>query len=361
MPPSPPLPIDSELARLLEPSSESAEAGRDLDGTFELSAFEMLVREPEIAPIAGVESEDDRDWSSIERNALQLLGTSKDLRVAVQLARARLQTHGLPAFLDILQFICALTRRYWASVYPLLDTESTEPTARVNALEELASQPILDRLRRTELAVAPGLGPVSVKDAVASLANPSLDPTQVKAALDALGPSAVALHLSQLRRVRTALLELGAFVFQQSGTLVRLKPLLAASDERPGILDGLETLFAAAHDRLSDRPDIEAGGPGLVSTTTPAQRQVRSGAIASRDDVIATLDRVCAYYSAVEPSSPVPLLLRRAQRLVQLDFLSLVRDLANESVIDIAKTAGIEPASAPDRGAQQSRAENYGD
>jgi type VI secretion system protein ImpA len=348
--PSTSLPSDAELATLLKPVSESAEAGRDLDGTLELSAFEMTVREPETAPIAGVDWQDERDWRAIERDALALLRTSKDLRIAVQLARARLQTDGLPAFCRVLSFICDLTRSYWPSVYPQLDPESADPTARVNALEELASQAILNQLRRTRLAVAPVLGPVTIKEAIASVSNGSHEQSMhVKAALDALGADSVALHLAHVRAVRGALDQLTTFVLEQSGTRVLLKPLMAAKDERPGVLDALETLFAAACERLSARPDGESQ-PDAPPVTAGAvgSSPARRGPIASRDDVIATLDRVCAYYSASEPSSPVPLLLRRAQRLVPLDFLSLVQDLAREGLGDLVRNAGLDPAAFPD-------------
>lgn len=363
------LPAEAELAQLLEPVSASAEAGRDLDGTLELSAFEMAVREPETAPIAGVDWQDERDWRAIEREALGLLGTSKDLRVVVQLARARLQTGGLPAFCQVVCLMCDLTRHYWLSVYPRLDAESGEPTARVNALEELASSPLLNQLRRVQLAVAPGLGAVTVKEAIASAGNASPDVSgRVKAALDALGANAVESQLAHLRAVRGALARLTDFVREQSGAPLRLKPLMAAGDEKPGLLDALDSLFAAARERLSagsaaddravdDRAASDRAATPALDGHANGSRvpplHARPGVIASRDDVIVTLDRVCAYYSATEPSSPVPLLLRRAQRLVPLDFLAIVRDLARDGLGDIDTIAGLDPAPAAARAAQQ--------
>lgn len=348
---------DCELTKLFEPISETQAAGRDLDGTLELSAFEMLVREPETAPIAGVDWQDERDWRAIGRQALELLETSKDIRVAVQLARAQLYTQGLHGFCQVVCSICDLTQHYWSSVYPQLDADNAEPTARVNALEELASQPMLNHVRRTHLATAPGLGPVSIKEALAAGSGASPDVSaQTKASLDALGVDGVGVHLAQIRAARDAIARLTAFVREQSGTLIRLKPLTAPEDERPGLLDALETLFAAAHERLA------ANHAGMTAARTadgeaaPAASSSRaySGAVTSRADVITTLDRVCAYYSAIEPSSPVPLLLRRAQRLVPLDFLAIVRDLARDGLGDIAKIAGVEDQATLTRAAQQS-------
>ena len=44
------------------------------------------------------------------------------------------------------------------------------------------------------------------------------------------------------------------------------------------------------------------------------------------------LDEIIRYFERAEPSSPVPLLLRRAQRLVDKNFLDILRDLAPDGV-----------------------------
>jgi type VI secretion system protein ImpA len=53
------------------------------------------------------------------------------------------------------------------------------------------------------------------------------------------------------------------------------------------------------------------------------------------------LDRICAYYARVEPSSPVPLLLQRAKRVAMMDFLEIVRDLADQGLPQVGLVAGI--------------------
>jgi type VI secretion system protein ImpA len=57
-----------------------------------------------------------------------------------------------------------------------------------------------------------------------------------------------------------------------------------------------------------------------------------SGAINTRNDVVTAIDRICEYYTAQEPSSPVPILLRRAQRLVSKSFEEILEDMLPESV-----------------------------
>jgi type VI secretion system protein ImpA len=62
---------------------------------------------------------------------------------------------------------------------------------------------------------------------------------------------------------------------------------------------------------------------GLVSNINAG-----SAVINGRDDVMRSLDRICHYYARHEPSSPVPLLLQRAKRLVTMGFDEIVQDLA---------------------------------
>ena len=48
------------------------------------------------------------------------------------------------------------------------------------------------------------------------------------------------------------------------------------------------------------------------------------------------LQKICDYYAANEPSSPVPILLQRARKLVGLDFLALLDNLtpSGKSAVD---------------------------
>jgi type VI secretion system protein ImpA len=58
--------------------------------------------------------------------------------------------------------------------------------------------------------------------------------------------------------------------------------------------------------------------------------------------VVRTLDRICGYYARNEPSSPIPLLLRRARRLVTMDFVDIVRDLAPDALAQVEALRGTE-------------------
>ena len=67
-----------------------------------------------------------------------------------------------------------------------------------------------------------------------------------------------------------------------------------------------------------------------------------SGQIRSTQDVKLMLEKICSYYDQHEPSSPVPLLLRRAQRLVAKTFMDIVKDIAPEAIGQIKNISGLD-------------------
>ena len=65
----------------------------------------------------------------------------------------------------------------------------------------------------------------------------------------------------------------------------------------------------------------------------------------NREDAVKAIDLVCQYLERTEPTSPAQLLLRRAQRLIDKNFLELVKELAPEALNEVAKIMGVDPDS----------------
>jgi type VI secretion system protein ImpA len=66
-----------------------------------------------------------------------------------------------------------------------------------------------------------------------------------------------------------------------------------------------------------------------------------SGAVKNPNDVIRMLDKILDYYARSEPSSPLPLLLQRAKRLVSKDFMTIMKDIAPDGVGQASTIGGI--------------------
>ena len=57
--------------------------------------------------------------------------------------------------------------------------------------------------------------------------------------------------------------------------------------------------------------------------------------------MIACLDRIIEFYDRTEPASPVPYLARRMRRMVPMDFLQLMEDLAPSGIKEFRQLAGL--------------------
>ena len=93
-----------------------------------------------------------------------------------------------------------------------------------------------------------------------------------------------------------------------------------------------------AHAQMVRQGDAATGDRASQPAAAP-------GEIRSREDVIRVLDRACEYFERNEPSSPVPLLLRRAKRLISKDFMEILKDLAPDGVSQAENVGGTSDES----------------
>jgi type VI secretion system protein ImpA len=68
---------------------------------------------------------------------------------------------------------------------------------------------------------------------------------------------------------------------------------------------------------------------------------VAVGAIKSRQDAIRALDAAAEFFRRNEPSSPIPLFLDRAKRLVAKDFLEVLADVAPDALPQARSAGGL--------------------
>ena len=80
----------------------------------------------------------------------------------------------------------------------------------------------------------------------------------------------------------------------------------------------------------------ESGNEEAVVGVRPA-----SGKISSRADAKRMLEQVTDYLEKAEPAHPSPLLIRRAIRLLDMNFLDIMRELTPDAVSEIQRLGGI--------------------
>lgn len=328
-----------DIEALLGEIAADAPCGEDLEYDPEFAELETLAQgTPERQYGDTIISAEPPDWRGVKKIALALCQRTRDLRVAITLTRSLLHTDGLPGFVDGLSLVEGLLERYWDSVYPLLDPDDdNDPTLRVNTVVALCDQDATLRgLRETPLVSSRALGRFNLRDVqIASglltpvtTADEAELPTQAKidgAFLDAdleemrATAEAVSAAIERAARIEAVLTDLigvtqAPDMSALTGVLKEIRQVLAEQLSRRGA-------------GLADET-TEGEATGAATGTATAGQQLVIGEIGSREDAIRMLDKICDYFNRYEPSSPVPLLLKRAKKLVTKDFMAILNDLA---------------------------------
>jgi type VI secretion system protein ImpA len=283
------------------------------------------------------------DWRDVRKRCLDLFERTLDLRVAVYLARALLSTDGLAGFAEGLSLVRALLERYWSCVHPQLDPDDdNDPTFRVNTIVTLCDRTAtLATLQDAPLVSSRAMGRFGLRQiliASGELATPAGDheaaPDQatINAAFMDADAAEVQATADSVTRSMGDVAAIDACLMEQAGSAHApdLSPLQDALKHMQTILNShvaqpvTDTAAAAA-----------AGQPGAAPV------RAASGEITSREDAVRMMDKISQYFERTEPSSPVPLLMKRARRLVSMNFIDILKDMAPDGVSQAASIGGI--------------------
>jgi type VI secretion system ImpA family protein len=317
------------LDSLLEPVSDGAPSGPDLSYDAERQAIEQAFETQGYSSEVG----EDVDW----RETLKLIEAqslrTKDVWLAVYMARAGTRIGSLETIETGCALLAGLFERYWDSVHPTLEDYGLQ--GRKGACESLTRiAEFLRPLQQTVLIEHPRLGSYSGDD----FARFARD-----------GESADGFGM-----FRAAMADTSLEALQQ--VVSRLEAIEAALRRADAILGGhaveageLGTNFAPTFHALaairrailpymgaSVSPEAGDDEAGHGDDSEPTSGVARApGRIDSREDVMRALDAIGDYYQRREPSSPIPIALRRIRGWIAMDFMAILKDIAPNSVSDV--------------------------
>ncbi|ARN20682.1 type VI secretion system protein TssA [Piscinibacter gummiphilus] len=335
------LPVDE----LLAPLGDDAPCGPDLEYDPAFLALEEASRgKPEQQFGDTVIAAEEADWRAVFEGARGLAERTRDLRVAVLLARSAARLHGVAGYNDALALIAGLLEQHWDHVYPLLDADdNNDPTMRLNALAPLVDGATgLADFRAA--SVLGGRSPLTVRqiELAAGKADPRSDesvPSQ-GAILDGLaqGQANDGELLARLKQPQAELQRIDTVLTDKVGSEgPDLKPLQLLTR---WVANAATEAEAAASGGGAAEGTADAEGDDGDSGSATTTRVGTPGSLRNRDDVIKTLDRVCEWIEKNEPTNPAPLLIRRAQRLMTKNFMDIIRDIAPDGFAQIENLAG---------------------
>jgi type VI secretion system protein ImpA len=304
--------------------------------------------------ILGQESTGDGlNWKEIASQSYDLLKVSKHLRIAVYFAFSIFKLEGFVGFQKGLEFLKTLLEHFWDNLYPRLDPDDHfDPVERINILKPLSLesafvQSPLDFIKaviETPFCKSGQLGAFAYRDyqiANGDIAllegNTAAVPTmsQIKAAIKDTPHDELMGTLSALEESVKCLSEINS-VFSR-----------LANNQSPNF-ENLESVvvklirFIKSNlegEQSGNQEEAEVGSGNAASVGGQSTAAVIQG-IRSKNDVIRMLDMICNYFENNEPSSPVPLLLRRAQKLTSSTFMELIEDLCPDAMNQVKVISG---------------------
>lgn len=343
-------------AVLLQSKGDDAPSGENLEYDPAFTEMELAAQPGEESVVGDKKIEaTDPDYREVQKKALEVLERSHDLRAAVFLADALLYSEGLSGFADASAYMRGCLEEFWETCHPELDEDDGDPTMRINAVQDLCGQPdgmagaspLYRSLRRAPLSESRGFGRFSLRDieiAEGVVTAPEgmehiPDTATIGAAFQDSDGETVAARLTAVEAAAENVRAISAVFDEQTpgqgpdlSALIKLLQQIAkrirsygnvSADEGPGEEDAAMAGTAAA----------AAGGHAAP---------VAPGAISSPADVSNALDRIIGYYRRAEPSSPLPVLLERAKKLVGADFLTIINDMAPQGVDNVNLIGGLE-------------------
>lgn len=330
-----------DVEALLAPISDDAPCGQDIEAEQGFIALEVAAKGKAERESKGkkIPAEEPK-WLDVADKAVDLLGESKNLQIAVHLTRAATHLDGLSGAADGLTLIAKLLESYWDDVYPLLDEEDdNDPTIRLNSLLPLNNAAFLIKdLESAPIVQVRTFGAFSMRSI--RLANGDVSPKDDEEKPDST-------HIEAAFKGA----ELDDLVAENE-TVDRA--LEAVSGIETSLNEAVDATFVPAFDKLTAElkaikgtlaDNLSARGVAVegVDVDSPeGNKETVSGDIRSRQDAIQSMDRISEYFRQNEPSSPVPLLMERAKRLVAKDFMEIIQDLAPDGVRQAKLVGGLD-------------------
>ncbi|MCL2163311.1 MAG: type VI secretion system protein TssA [Oscillospiraceae bacterium] len=292
-------------------------------------------------------------WGEVFKMGCALLERSRDLRILVKVCHAALHQHGLPGLAQGLSLMARWVEGNWDDLYPKLHVEGDyDPLLRSNAIAEISDPEALVRSLRQAVFLETPVGSITIS-AVEHLLNGKQSKGQTfVSSLDQLSRIIIVEGAKNQDRF-VAIASIHSFLTTIASVFKnRLEP-----DYWPNI-ELLTDIIARLEHFISTQLGKKIVTQPEQPVVTPVASQVSSASVAvttkpiesapyspfvelsTRTEAIKALASAREYFENNEPSHPAPILIRRIERLVGLDFLTIIKDLVPESLQQVQTLAG---------------------
>jgi type VI secretion system protein ImpA len=288
------------------------------------------------------------DWDLIRATAAEALKKGKDLRVLTHLSAAVLRTGDPPdlsAFAEVLSTAASWLDTYWDHVHPVVDEDAME---RRNALNCFADpMAVVDRVWRLPVVASKQHGRFGLRDIDLATGQVRVSETETRPDEAAIKAAFEEMPLDRLMALDKVAVDATAALNGIDATM-RGKGGPEVAPDFGLLLNQFAKLRWVCRQHLEARSPVGDGAQDAAQTGHTAAGGatggvITVGAIGSRQDAIRALDAVAEFFRRNEPSSPVPLFVERAKRLVSKNFLEVLADIAPDSLAVARSAGGLKP------------------
>ncbi len=297
------------------------------------------------------------DWRALKTEALPFLEQTKDIKLISVLTQSVLNTEGIEAFSHCLIGLSTLVNEEWESFYPPLDEDDGDPLERISGLSYLNDDFIVKSLQSTPLASVKGVGQItleSIEDAVSGSSEADFSISQIKGIFQKINSEELQLLHTSLTYSLESLLSINKCFIDKAGyeytvnferTTDVIQQLLAALAKYTDV--ALEQEYEKDEENTSsedDETDKQGSANQQQSSNVRDSSEPLSKSkdtVESRADVEKCLNLINDYYTRYEPSSPIPVLINRALKLVNKDFMEIMKNLYPDALPALRELGGM--------------------
>ncbi len=341
-----------DVEKLLAEISPDSPCGEDLSYDPAFMELERVAQgTPEQQVGETIVPAEEPNWREVRDQALALTERTRSLSVIKYLVVSLVKIEGLDGLRSGLAVLRGSLERYWDTLWPELDPEDdNDPLERLNIISFLAppvgiyGDPLqfMRHLSEVPLCKSRQLGSFSLRDiqiARGEITAPQGESAPQTANIEAAFRDTSTEDLDAVATAAGAAAEhieaIDALITQYVGA----DKAISLDAAKKAMKDICSCIANFSGGLVSAPAGEQADQPEAASTSGGAGPAI-SGEINSAEDVVRVLDLICKYYQRVEPSSPVPLLLGRARRLVRKSFMEIIQDLNPDAIQQIEMISG---------------------
>lgn len=299
------------------------------------------------------------EWRTVKKQALEYLKKTRDLKLLSVLTQAVLNTEGIVKFEQCLSGISQLVKNNWTTLYPSLDEDDGDPLERISALGYLSDKAfIVNTLKTTPIAHSKVLGNLTLQliDRSVNPANKSdsnLDVAQIKGIFkDGDSEEINKIYLATKQCIEH-LNDINQTFIEQAGSEYNVnfdmttEVLTHMVNTLDKFVEIKVTVVESDEQSTDENNSTSSSNPSSadVATSQTATFDGVNMKLNSRQDVERCFELILSYYNEVEPSSPIPILIKRSKKLVHSDFLDIVKDIFPDALEQVQKLGGITESS----------------